>query len=276
MTIPQLNDSDFDQPTNAPEPSAHKSFFDQLSPKTALVAGLVGGLLVLCAIGFFILLGIMLKGKTLGSADTGAGIPVAQPQPAAANQPTAQAPTGAVPPLTNADHVRGDKNAQLTWIEYSDFECPFCKRFHPSMLQMMREYGGKIKWVYRHFPLSFHQNASKEAEATECANELGGNDAFWKYTDAILERTTSNGTGFSLDALVPLAKELGLSESKFKTCLDSGKFAQHITQEMNAGSAAGVNGTPGSFLIGKDGQAQLVSGALPFEQIKTLIDAQLK
>ncbi|MBI5728850.1 MAG: DsbA family protein, partial [Candidatus Magasanikbacteria bacterium] len=106
--------------------------------------------------------------------------------------------------------------------------------------------------------------------------ELGGNDAFWKYTDAIFERTTSNGTGFPLDGLVPLAKDLGLNESKFKSCLDNGKYAAHVQQDENGGANAGVNGTPGSFLIGKDGKTQLISGALPYEQIKAAIDAQLR
>lgn len=254
------------------------NFFNKLSPKSALIVGLVGGVLILGTIGFVVLLTITLKGGLdIPNTEYNAPIPVAdQPTPAAPEQPTAQAPSGAVPPVTKADHIRGNKNAQLTWIEYSDFECPFCKRFHPTMLQMTKEYGDKIKWVYRHFPLSFHQNAAKEAEATECANELGGNDAFWKYTDAILERTTSNGTGFALDALVPLAKELGLNESKFRSCLDSGKYTAHVQQDLNGGQGAGINGTPGSFFIGKDGKAQLISGALPYEQIKAAIEAQLR
>ena len=270
-----LNDPDFDSTVAA---SGQKSFLEQLSPKMLFVGGIIAGVLVLCTLGFIILLSIFLKGGFPASAagtNSGSALGVNQPT-APAPQPIAQAPTGAVPPVTSTDHVRGDKNAQLTWIEYSDFECPFCKRFHPSMLQMMEEYKGKVKWVYRHFPLSFHQNAQKEAEASDCAAELGGNDAFWKYSDAIFERTTTNGTGFALSALIPLAKELGLNEKKFKECLDSGKYAQHVADDMNGGAAAGVNGTPGSFLIGKDGQAQLVSGALPYEQIKALIDAELK
>ena len=186
--------------------------------------GMIGAVLVLCTIGFFVLLSIVLKGGITAKAVSDGANAGARPL-AAAQIPPTQAPTGAVPPVTKEDHVRGDKNAELTWIEYSDFECPFCKRFHPSMLQMMDEYKGQVKWVYRHFPLSFHANAQKEAEASECAAELGGNDAFWKYTDAIFERTAANGTGFALDALVPLAKELGLSESKFKNCLDSGKYS---------------------------------------------------
>jgi len=251
-------------------------FFNKLSPKSALIVGLIGGVMVLCTIGFVILLGLYWRNSNSKNViGVGNSVPVAGAQaPSAPNRPAAPVPSGSVPPLTKADHVRG--SGSVTLVEYSDIECPYCKRFHPTMLQVMNEFKGKVKWVYRHYPLSFHANAQKEAEATECANELGGNDAFWKYLDALFERTTSNGNGFALDALVPLAKELGLNESKFKTCLDSGKYAQHIQDETNSGSAAGVSGTPGTFIIGKDGQAQLIPGALPFEQIKTAIDAALR
>ncbi len=281
MINAQLNDPDFDQPAvmNTPAPTS-TSFFNALDPKSALIVGLVAGVLALCTIGFFVLLTLFLKGNITTASATGAvptpsAYAAAPTAPArAAQQPTAAAPTGPVPPVTKQDHVRG--SGKVTLIEYSDFECPFCKRFHPTMLQVMNEYKGKVRWVYRHYPLSFHANAQKEAEATECASEQGGSEAFFSYTDKIFERTTGNGTGFVLDALVPLAKELGLNESKFKTCLDSGKYAQHIKDEMAAGTAAGVSGTPGTFLIGKDGKAELISGALPFESIKAAIDAKLR
>lgn len=195
--------------------------------------------------------------------------------PVAAVQPPAQKATK-TPVVTDADYVRGNTNAKVTLVEYSDLECPFCKRFHPTMLQIIKEYGDKIKWVFRHYPLSFHANAQKEAEATECAGKLGGNDTFWKYIDAILDRTTSNGTGFALDQLVPLAKELGLNDSKFKTCLDSGEFAQKIKDQTQSGTAEGVTGTPGTIIIDAKGNTQLIPGALPLEQIKPMIDTALQ
>jgi protein-disulfide isomerase len=83
-------------------------------------------------------------------------------------------------PITSADHIRGNPNAPVKIVEYSDMECPFCKRFHPTMQQTVDEYDGKVAWVYRHFPLdSIHSKARSEAIATECAGELGGNDMFW-------------------------------------------------------------------------------------------------
>ncbi len=194
------------------------------------------------------------------------------PQP---QQAVAQA--GKVKPVDFAtDHIKGDKNAKVFVIEYSDFECPFCKRFHPTMQQLVDQYQGKVAWVYRHFPLSFHANAQKEAEASECASEQGGNDAFWKYSDKILERTTSNGTGFALTALGPLAKEIGLDQTKFQSCLDSGKYAKHVQQDEQEGQAAGVNGTPGNIIWTKDGKSQLISGAVPLSSLTTVIDQALK
>jgi protein-disulfide isomerase len=204
---------------------------------------------------------------------------------AAANaQPTGAAPPPQAPPpqaaakkpeVTAEDHFRGGKDAQVTLVEYSDMECPFCKRFHPTMQQVISEYGDKVKWVYRHLPLSFHANAQKEAEATECAAKLGGNEAFWKYIDKIFERTTSNGTGFALTDLVPLAGEVGLNKTKFQTCLDSGEFTQKVKDQIATGSAEGVTGTPGTIIIGVNGDTQMVPGALPYDQIKPMIEKAL-
>lgn len=216
--------------------------------------------------------------------------------PGAAPQQAAQAPSAPVPtapiqapqppptagPLTpvdpKTDHIRGDlSKATVAVIEYSDMECPFCKRVHPTYQQIVQTYGDKVVWVYRHFPLSFHANAHKEAEASDCVAELGGNDAFWKFVDGIFDKTTSNGTGFPLDQLGPLAKQVGVDQTKFQSCLDSGKYARHVDDEENAGQAAGVQGTPGNFVVNlKTQKSQLVSGAQPFSNFQTAIDAMLK
>ncbi len=161
------------------------------------------------------------KGDTLGNAQK-LNAPANAPSPAAQ-----QAPPVALkkPEITDADYYRGNKDAKVTLVEYSDFECPFCKRFHPTMLQVMKEYGDKVKWVYRHFPLSFHANAQKAAEASECVGKLAGNDAFWKFTDLYFERTTGNGTGFALDKLADLGAEAGANKTSVQTCLDSNEMA---------------------------------------------------
>src|SRR3989344_3839273 len=123
-------------------------------------------------------------------------------------------------PVTSADHIRGNPNADIVIVEYSDFECPFCKRFHPTMKQVMDEYGksGKVAWVYRHFPLdSLHPvKARAEAAASDCAAELGGQDGFWKFADRFFELSPSNNQT-DIDAVLPqIAKEIGLDMEKFK------------------------------------------------------------
>lgn len=251
-----------------------RGFFDGIQSKTSFVFGLVSGIALISVVTSVALLSSGVFATSVGTT-TGAAVGAvvnSGTKPAAVK---ATAPTGKVPEVTSADHVRGNKDAKVTFIEYSDFECPFCKRFEPTVQQLEKDYGDKIRIIYRHFPLSFHANAQKEAEASECAADLGGNDAFWKYHDAILERTTSNGTGFALDALVPLAKEIGLDEAKFKDCLDTGKFTKFVQDQEAGGASAGVTGTPGSFVIDAKGNAQLLSGALPFASIKATIDAAL-
>lgn len=200
--------------------------------------------------------------------------------PPAAASPAAQPPAQEakdVPKVTKDDHIRGDSKARIALIEYSDLECPFCKNVHPTIKQVLDTYKNQVQWVYRHYPLSFHANAQKEAEASECANELGGSDAFWKFVDTIYERTTSNGTGFALEKLVPLAVEIGLNEEKFKSCLDSGKYEKLVKDVMNGGSLAGVSGTPGNILLDtKTGKTRLIPGAVPLATFKSAIDEMLK
>lgn len=201
-------------------------------------------------------------------------------QQPAGNQPQApQAPAvdyDALPKVTDKDHIRGSKDADVVIVEYSDLECPFCKRFHPTMQQVVKDYGNKVAWVYRHYPLNFHQNAQKEAEATECVNELGGPDAFWSYVDKIFEKTTSNGTGFALNQLGPLAAEVGINQQSFQRCLDSGKYKDHVKEDFDTGTKAGVSGTPNLFILSRNGKKDFIGGALPIDQVKQHIDALLK
>lgn len=253
-------------------------FWDQIPPRFAFIFGLVAAVALSSVIGLGFTLNALLKSPTANAGLVAQNNPqpsANQPQPPSRDpQPEQAGPVKAVDP--KVDHIRGNKDAKVFVIEYSDFECPFCIRHHSTMQKLVDEYKGKVAWVYRHYPLSFHQNAQKEAEASECANELGGNDAFWKFADKIFERTKGNGTGFALDQLVPLAKEIGLNEAKFKTCLDSGKYAQKVQDDMASGSTAGVNGTPGNIIWTKDGKSQLASGAVPIEALKAIIDPLLK
>ena len=120
-------------------------------------------------------------------------------------------------------HILGNPGAPVKLVEFSDFECPFCKRFHLTMKRLMNEYGedGKVAWVYRHFPLvSLHSKARREAQAAECASELGGNEAFWAYSDRLFEVAPSNNR-LDLALLPRIAQLIGLDRAKFEACLAS-------------------------------------------------------
>lgn len=174
------------------------------------------------------------------------------------------------------DHVRGNRNADILLIEYSDLECPYCKKFDTIMKQVMGEYGnsGSVAWVYRHYPLDMiHPKARKEAEATECANELGGNEAFWKYLDRLYEITPSNNQ-LDLAKLPEIAVEVGLDVGAFNTCLSSGKYAERVQRDFENGVEAGVQGTPFMAIINvKTGKQSSISGAYPAEAVKAAIDS---
>jgi protein-disulfide isomerase len=227
-------------------------------------------LVVALIIAAFFLGSLTNKVSTIEKEATQATAPQAVPDDSGA-QPTA----GKIKPVTSSDHTRGNKNAKVTLVEYSDFECPFCQRFHPVTQELLKTYGDKIRLVYRHFPLTFHANAQKEAEASECIAELGGQDAFWKYVDTIFERTTANGTGFALEKLGPLAGELGVNQAEFQTCLDSDKYEKLVKDQIADGTKGGVSGTPSTFIIDPKGETQLIVGAQPIEAFKTEIDKAL-
>lgn len=196
-------------------------------------------------------------------------------------------PEPEVAKVTSSDHIRGNKNAEIVIIEYSDIECPFCKVYHQTLKKIYDEYGkdNKVAWVYRHFPLSYgeralHQNAAKEAEATECAAELGGEEAFWKYIDVIYATTKSND-GLALATLPDLAATVGLDKTKMKACIDSGKYAAKVRESYDAGAKAGAAGTPYTViqfdgenipLVNENGQGL---GALPYEVLKKIVDNML-
>lgn len=181
-------------------------------------------------------------------------------------------------PVTDADHIRGNPDAPVKIVEFSDTECPFCKRFHETMKQVMDEYGkaGLVAWVYRHFPLeSLHSKSQKEAEALECASELGGNNGFWAYTDRLYEVTPSND-GLDLAELPRIAEFVGLNRAKFETCLSSGKYEKKVQANYEDAVGAGGVGTPFSITVAVDGTKILISGAQPYNAVKDAIEQALK
>lgn len=160
------------------------------------------------------------------------------------------------------DPVLGAPNALVTIIEFSDFECPYCRRVQPTLKRILKEYEGQVRLVFRDFPLSFHKNAQKAAEAAQCA---GDQDKFWPYRDKLFEETA-----LTPKDLKKYAGELELDMDKFTACLDESKYAQEVKADMQDGQNVGVNSTPSFFVNG-----QPLSGAVPYERFQELVEAAI-
>jgi protein-disulfide isomerase len=160
--------------------------------------------------------------------------------------------------------AKGPATAPVTIVEFSDFQCPFCGQLTPTLEQVKAKYGDKIRIVFRQYPLPFHQNAQKAAEAALCANEQG---KFWEFHDYMFK----NQNALGVDQLKAKAAELGLNADSFGKCVDSGKTATAIQTDIKEGSAAGVSGTPALFINGR-----FISGAVPIDQITSVIDDELR
>jgi len=188
-------------------------------------------------------------------------------------QPTAvpSVPTGqAAQPNVDVDitgsPVKGDKNAPVTIVEFSDFECPFCGRYFTNTYSSIVENyidTGKVKYVFKHFPLNFHASAQKASEAAECA---GDQEKFWEYHDVLF----ANQQALSVSNLKQYASDLSLDTDDFNSCLDSGKYAAKVKQDLADGQAAGVSGTPSFFVNG-----QKLVGAQPYSAFEQAIEAAL-
>lgn len=162
------------------------------------------------------------------------------------------------------DHIRGNPEAPITIIEFSDFQCPFCKKFHPTMKQVLENYPDQVRWVYRHFPLdSIHSEARPAAEASECAAEQG---KFWEFSDALFD----NQEKLSQALYTELAQDLGFDMEQFNDCLSSRKYKDRVEANLQEGIKAGVKGTPGSFINGEE-----IPGAVPYEYLKAAIEKAL-
>lgn len=159
--------------------------------------------------------------------------------------------------------VKGNPNAQVTIVEFSDFQCPYCGKAEPTLKQIFETYKDKVKLIYRHYPLPFHENAFAAALASMCANEQG---KFWEYHDKLFE----NQEKLTSPDLKNYASQLGLETDKFNPCLDNKKYKAQVDKDYNDGQAAGVSGTPAFFINGR-----LVAGAQPFESFKSIIDEEL-
>lgn len=169
--------------------------------------------------------------------------------------------------IVDDDPFLGSPEAPVTIVEFGDFQCPFCKRFFETTeREIIDTYvkTGKVRFVYRDFPItSIHPMAQKSAEASECADDQ---NKFWEYHDLLYQRQGDLGN----ENLKRWARELGLNGATFDECLDSGKYKNEVERDYADGIALGVSGTPANIVNGR-----LVPGALPFEQFRAIIEAEL-
>ena len=221
------------------------------------------------------------SGELDRAVDAGVGRYVERARADAAQRERAQAQAQAhgLRPVDPArDHIRGNVDAPVTLVEYADFECPFCKRFHPTVMKVVGESGGRVRWVYRHFPLDeLHPvKARKEAAASECAAELGGNEAFWKFADRFFELTPSNNNT-AVDTVLPqIGRDIGLDSARFASCLASGRYDRRVEDDVRNAVATGGRGTPWSIVVSKSGRTYPLNGAQPYAAVKRLVELALE
>lgn len=213
--------------------------------------------------------GVMISGSLLYSGKAGSGSGAAQIQ----QQPDAQGGTK-VNVSIDDDPTLGDKNAKVVMIEFSDYQCPFCRTWWKDTFnQLKKEYidTGKVFFVYRDFPLSFHPMAEPSAQASECANDQG---KYWEFHDKLFGEQEKLGQGtvtFTNQDIKNWASQIGLNSAKFNQCLDSGKYKDEVAGDVSDGTAAGVSGTPSFFINGR-----LIVGAQPYSSFKAVIEEELK
>jgi protein-disulfide isomerase len=228
--------------------------------KKDFVLGISIGIAAISLIGF-----IMMSAAYFNKGNSGDIAKDDKNQVAKQDDNNDEAPTPDQPvdiKVNDSDHIRGNKDAKITIASFSDFQCPYCSRFHETMKQVMVAYPNDVRWVFKSFPLEqIHPFAKKASEAAECANEQG---KFWEYADKLFE----NQSSLSNDYFSTLAKQMKLDSGKFDKCLADGKYAGKVASDAQLGQSVGVRGTPASFING-----ELVSGAVPFETIKAKIES---
>ncbi len=245
-----------DPPTHATVPSRRSGNY--LIPGAIVLAGLLIGA------GIYFSGGVQVQTFT----------PVT-PSSKALSAPPAQTNIAAVRAITEEDHIKGNPNAPVVIVEYSDYECPFCKRFHVTMNNIMQKYGktGEVAWVYRHFPLDqLHpRNARIVAAASECVNELAGNDGFWQFTDGYMAVTPSNDRTDLKTVLPQLYREIGVDQGAVEECIASGRYDQHVQDDVDNAFLTGGRGTPWSILVTKSGKTYPINGAQSQQTVEQLI-----
>lgn len=163
--------------------------------------------------------------------------------------------------------VYGDKDASITIVEFSDFQCPFCAQLHTTLKRIVDESEGSIKWVYRHFPLPNHPQAMYAAIVSECVLHHSSNEAFWQFSDTLF----NNQRQITKAYIDETAVANGLTQDILSTCVDDQAITNEIETDMSVARNLGGSGTPFSVIINADGTTKPVSGALPYAQWKALL-----
>ncbi len=173
--------------------------------------------------------------------------------------------------LSTLRHTKG--TGDFTLIEYTDLECPFCKKFHPTVEAVMKDYDGRMRYSMKHFPLNIHPKARKEALAAECA---GQQNKFFEFVTEIFTVTPSNN-GLDEAVLFETAKKLGLVEDQFRTCLETESFAQEVADDAIEAQSTGGTGTPHTIIVDKNGTIITgIRGSVSEQQLRDAIDSVLQ
>lgn len=226
----------------------------------------------LCGIVIGIGMGIGISQLPFFKAKTGQANVVAAAQQAP-GQATNEA---AMVPVSAGDHIRGGADAKISFVVYSDTECPFCIRFHTTMQQLMKLFPNDIKWIYRHYPIdSNHPTARNEAQALECAATIGGETKFWEYLDKMMEITPGNN-GLPAEELPKIATKLGIDATKFSDCLRQSPYAAKIQAQVEDAEKIGADGTPHTILITPDGQKYPIKGYVDVTALSKAVKQILK
>lgn len=167
--------------------------------------------------------------------------------------------------------IYGNVNARFTLVEFSDLECPFCKRFHETPKQLVDNSKGNVNWQWKHLPLGFHNPAAKrQAMAAECVREQKGNKAFWVFIDDVFQQSRGNGQG--VPNLAALVEGVGADVDQVQECMSEGRYSDKIDQEAQQAANNGINGTPATFVVDNTtGKTQLLTGAQPPQAIMAAI-----
>ena len=171
--------------------------------------------------------------------------------------------------ISDDDHIRGNPNAPVSVIEFSDFECPFCARLHPPLSRLVDE-NDDVNWIYRHFPLStIHSRALASSHASECVAALGGNDAFWEFADTIFGDQNSLGTALYEET----ATRVGIPLEDFRSCTKGQDHRKDIQDDLREVQQVGGQGTPHAIVVNNRGEALPFSGALDYDTVLGIVDA---